>query len=484
MKELQEKTKDKVVDLVRNSSFDEAEKICIQALKVFDEICFSQYLGICYLGLKKYIEAKEIFEKNIKRSNLAEDYNNFGIALRFLKDYEKSYMAGKKAIELCESNPSFFANLATTAKLLNKDEEALYLITMALTMSPNNNALWFDKGALHFSVGDLHNAEKCYRSGLKIPPLNENYCVELFYVMALQNKYPEAWKFYEFRYNTISQVNKIINASKLDVLLEKKDFYNEKICISFEQGYGDNLMFLRFLPEFQKKARNSYLLLQDNNLKEYVKKINVKYKKSIKKDTEKIICLMSLPYHLDVEKIPPPICIKEHKPTKSHPIKIGLCWAGSALHPMDYQRSTYLKWYSKFFSDKKIKLYSFVKDRRPRIHKENQEIVDFAEGFNDLEIEDMSNNLNSVQDSMDALQNIDVLVTVDTFMAHIAGTMGVPTYLILSKIPDWRWGKTGNSTAWYPSFKIFRQEENTLEDVINEVYEKIRSDHIAPYSER
>jgi hypothetical protein len=131
-----------------------------------------------------------------------------------------------------------------------------------------------------------------------------------------------------------------------------------------------------------------------------------------------------------------------------------------------------------------MEIYAFVKDKRPRIHKEKQELIDFAEDISKYNFTDMGPNLNTVIDSMESLQNIDILICVDTFMAHIAGSMGVPTYLLLSNMPDWRWGIEGNITTWYPSFKIFRQTDDTLKETIQQVYEKIRSEYAAPYFER
>ena len=138
MKELFNKTINKIVDLVRNCSFEEAEEVCKQALKVFDDLVFKQYLGICYIGLQKYYQAKLIFEENIRCAGQSADYNNLCITMRFLKKYDESYAAGKKALELTNNNPSYFGNMATTAKILNKSDESLELITKAKTILINN----------------------------------------------------------------------------------------------------------------------------------------------------------------------------------------------------------------------------------------------------------------------------------------------------------------------------------------------------------
>ena len=108
------------------------------------------------------------------------------------------------------------------------------------------------------------------------------------------------------------------------------------------------------------------------------------------------------------------------------------------------------------------------------MHRDNANVVDYSENFEQYDIIDMKDKLTSVSSSMNALDEIDVFVTVDTFMAHIAGTYNVPTYLILSDCPDWRWGYCETETPWYPSVKIFRQSNNTLKDVIDDVYKEIR----------
>lgn len=473
---LLEQTLNKLSELIKLSQFEEAEKISSQALKVFNDLRIKQFHGLAKIGLKKYQEGIKIFSENIEENNQSEDYNNLSLCYRFEKNYEMSYEIGKKGLVLNPNNASYYANLSASAKILGYDEEALELITLALSYAPETPSLWHDKGVFHFSIGDIKNAEICMENALKFKPVNENYYIQMFYILASQKKYPEAWKYYEFRYNTMPHVAKIIKRHNLELLIGKKDFYDEKICISFEQGYGDNLMYLRFLPEFQKIAPNSYLLLKDEVFNSFVEKLPIKFSNKIEENTDKITCIMSLPYLLQTTKIPKPLTTTQHQSAKNDKLKVGICWAGSALHPMDYQRSTYLRWYDELIRDESIQVYDLLKDKRPRIHKETSKIINFSEGIENYKMIDLSSSLTSVEQSINALNEIDVLVTVDTFLAHIAGTIGLKTYLLVSKLPDWRWGLTGFKNDWYESVEIHRQKTN-FEDLIMDVYKKIREEN-------
>jgi hypothetical protein len=147
---------------------------------------------------------------------------------------------------------------------------------------------------------------------------------------------------------------------------------------------------------------------------------------------------------------------------------------------MDYQRSTYLNWYRDFLNDSSLELFSFMKDRRDRKYKfKEAKTINYSKGFQKYKIKDFSEQLHSALDTATLLNQIDVLVTVDTFTAHIAGSMGVPTYLIVSNLPDWRWGKTEAESDWYPSIKIFRKSaKRSFKSVIKNVYKKIKGDYL------
>lgn len=479
--DLAKQSKDKILELLHKQEYHHAHLIARQANKLFDSLELKQLLGLTYFSLQMYKQAKEILYQTVEVKPNAPDYNNLSLCERFLGNHKKAYQLGKKAIDLNFTNGPYFANLSTTAKLAGKHQEAITYINKAIELDPLCNSFYFTKGSFHFASGKLQLAEEAYRQGLRLPPLNEKYCVELFYTLASQKKYKEAWKFYEFRYNTMRHVSQLPARHNLPVLLEKKQKYEEKIAIIFEQGLGDNLMYLRFVPLFQQIAPNSYVLLNNENLNPFFENIGIRCKRNIESGTTHMLCMMSLPYHLDTITIPQPISCKNHNPSKSSKLKIGLAWAGSAYHPMDIERSTFLNYYEDFLKDDDLEIFSFMKDRRKRKRKGIEKEIDFSQGFENYKIIDLSDKLSNCLETANQFDKIDALVCVDTFTAHIAGTCGVPTYLIVSDMPDWRWGRKQSKSDWYPTVKIFRKTKKAdYRQVIHKVYKEIKGRLVCP----
>jgi ADP-heptose:LPS heptosyltransferase len=90
--------------------------------------------------------------------------------------------------------------------------------------------------------------------------------------------------------------------------------------------------------------------------------------------------------------------------------------------------------------------------------------------LSDMKIRDLSNELNDFSDTASIIENLDLVITVDTSVAHLAGAMGKPVWTLLPYIPDWRWMLDGDDTPWYPTMKLYRQKKHgDWEDVFNRV---------------
>jgi len=470
--------KEQIINYLKLQEFGMAEMLAEQTLICFQEISIQKLLGIAKMGLNKHEEARDIFLANISQEENSEDYNNLSIVYRCLGQLKDSEIVGLKSIQIDANNSSAWANLAATTRSMGKYKEPILQLKKAIELK-QNPVFYIQLANIYFQHGKLNEAEDLLKIAVRLDPKQTQAIIDIFYCLAMKKEYLKAWPFYEYRYITIPQVNAIIEHYKIPLYEKKKKFYDEKICILYEQGHGDNLMYLRFVEQFQKIAPNSYLLSKDAVLHSVVESLPIRHSKTIIPSTDLVICIMSLPWMLDIEQIPLPAFPVKHNPIKTEKLKVGLAWAGSALHPMDYQRSTHLRWYKDFLTDCDMEIFSFMKDRRERKYKfDEKKSINYSNGFENYDIQDFSTQLNSAMDTANLLNNIDVLVTVDTFIAHIAGSMGVPTYLIVSNLPDWRWGKTEKESDWYPSIKIFRKSnKGSFKSVIKEVYKRIKDDY-------
>lgn len=469
-----EASKDKIKDLIAAQSYIEAEIVAEQALKIKNDFKLKQLLAILKMYLGKMPEAKKLCLENIKKYKLAEDYNNLSLVERSLRNFSASYSAGKKAYKKKPNSASIAANFAITAMVCNKPKEAFVAIEKALAIDSNCSMFYANKASMLCDMKKYEEAEPIFEKCISLNPRENQIYMDYFYCLSNQKKYKKAWPYYESRYGKIKELMQNIKVLGKPVMYFKKPFYDEKICIIPEQGAGDSIMFLRFLPEFQKIAPNSYFYCNDNTY-EFAKKLPINISDKFHDDSSHVMGIMSLPFHLGVSNIPPPISPIVHSPVKHEKLKIGICWAGSAFHPMDWSRSTYLKWWEPFLLDKNMEIYSFMKDRRPRLYTNTKEEINYSEGFENYKINDLSANFTSAYATALEFNKIDVLVTVDSFVAHLAGTCGVPVYLLVSDKHDWRWGPRQRHSEWYPTIKIYRRKKSkSFQEIIENVHQNIK----------
>jgi hypothetical protein len=149
--------------------------------------------------------------------------------------------------------------------------------------------------------------------------------------------------------------------------------------------------------------------------------------------------------------------------------RAGLVWAGSPAHREDFRRSIDFARLQPIFEVPGIAWYRLQKERA-REPAEPSPLLDFTAHFTDL------------AETAALLAELDLIVCVDTAVAHLAGALGRPTWLLLPHVPDWRWGLTGETTPWYPTMRIFRQPEaGDWEGAIAQVAEALRvTAHAAP----
>ena len=251
--------------------------------------------------------------------------------------------------------------------------------------------------------------------------------------------------------------------------------------ITSEQGYGDNIQFSRFVPYVAKKFKKVYYAV-DESLYDLFKRSFKKYKNveiikfGVFKPYNKFLMIMDIQNLLNISyhNIPqqePYMITDEEKDYndkiqffRGDELKIGLNWRakGMGLRDAVYRTIDAPYYFKKLFELEGNKYYSF----------QMNDIFGMCEKY--PQIVDLEEHIQTFDDTASLLKNLDVLITVDTALAHLAGAMGVKTYLLLCKAPDWRWFDNDKKTEWYPSVTIIKQHDRrTWEDVAEELFNEI-----------
>lgn len=455
LEKLLKKSLDTVKHYLLIKDYVTAEKILEQTIKVTDKHIFVQLLSLVKTNLEKKEEAEILYKNLCNNYNNADDFNNYALFLKNENRFHESIEYSTKSIELNPEKALLWSNHALTLTRIDKYDDALNAINKAIDLNPNEWFFYANKACTLAEIGKYNDALVCFKKAIEFPNCGDDVYIDMFFALAFMKRYQESWYYYERRYNSYKNLQNFMYKNNL----QKPENINKemKFVIFCEQGSGDNLMYLRFLEEFQKIYYNSYFFCPENFITIMNEKIT--WKNQIDSDTKYGISLLSLPYYLNVSEIPEPYKISVTRNKNSDKKKIGIVWSGNPAHPMDYQRSTYFKHFAENLNFEKHTIYSFQKDLRARKYVNQDELVNYSEDFEKYPIIDLSEQLHDIAKTAELLSDMDLLISVDTLMAHIAGSVGIPVGLIVSDKPDWRWGREGIKSCWYENITIFRKEK-------------------------
>lgn len=465
----------KSYDYLEKDKFTHARIISSQIIKI-DSNCHDacMILGICCLKDQNIESAKEFFLKCLECETLKESaYNNLSICYSKIKQHHDSINCIWNCLSLNSTKDYYWSHLGMQYKELNYFSKADECFVKALDLNPSAINL-SNYGAFLGDTGDYKKAAFYFEKSLKKHPSFFGPYIDLFHVYALNNRYShKLWEYYEKRFDVYSQLKwvKEKNLKSPKNILECK---NKKCVIYCEQGIGDGLMFMRYLKLMPSYVK--YVISCEPEMKSIFEKLNIKVIASLKnKKFDFYISLLSLPFLLKKSSIPKPFFPITSK-IKKFNNKIGVCWSGSPAHAFDKHRSIYFKKFYEIFKNKNnLEVYSLVKNYSCRKYEESNEIVDLSSGALEEEgLIKINKYMKDVESTAKIIleKKISLVITVDTMIAHLALSMGIETWLLLSKKSDWRWGLK-NKSKWYENnLKIFRQTKlDEWDDVLNKIEE-------------
>ena len=442
-------------------------------------------LGNFYFSKGELDKAIECYNHAIKlKPDFADSYNNIGSAFHSKKKYDKALEYYNKAIELKPDYPDPYNNIGTL--LFNQDrlEEAAEYYKKALTLNPKYADAHNNLGSAYLNLRELDKAIACVQKSLELNPDNYDAHYNLGFTSLLAKKFDIGWENYEWR---IKNPKYPTNAA----LLVKprwtgKDIKNKILFVYPEQGYGDAIMFARYVPLLEKTFGCKVILKTFLELEELMKDSDLGVEmvsvtvpdETIKFDTFVTVASLPFIFKTTIETIPfkdkflkaspEKVKIYKEKYFNNNKFKLGLVWWGNPEFGNDRNRSISLKQYYRFAQLPDVKLYSLQKgDAAVKQLKEvpdNIEIVDLGETFNDF------------ADTAAALENLDLLIAVDTSVVHLAGALGKPVWLLIPANNDWRWFTESEDSPWYNSLKLYRQPKlGEWEVVLDRIYKDLKN---------
>lgn len=451
--EIVEKALNIVKKKINEKKFQDSEILCDQILKIDPKnIHVLELMAITKKYLEKPEESLKYFKKIVSLSpNNYNGLNNLGLSYMKIGNYEKSIECFTKASTLDKNKNHHWKNLACVFREKGEFEKSINFYQIALKNYANDDESLVGLAESNMEVLNIKEAIKLLKQAIKINRKNTAAAMDLAYAYFLNGEFEKGYKQYQNRFKHYKHLNKYKNFKKW-----RKE--KGKILLFCEQGIGDLFNFLRF----GDLVENASLLVPENTY-DLLSKQNFKFKiiKKIEEDFDYQYSILDLPYLFKTYK---------NKITKNnHPyiksikkfnfnaykdyIKIGICWAGNPNHPRDRFRSCNLNLFKKI-KNKNIKLFSLQKDTRKRYR--NGQVIDLCENCDDMKVVNMSPFIKDWTDTAGIIEEMDVVISVDTSILHLSSAMGKKTIGLLPYLPDWRWGIKGEN-IWYQNLKLIKQ---------------------------
>jgi Flp pilus assembly protein TadD len=449
----------------------EAERLYRQILARTPDATAHNNLGQLLNLLGRHEQAiVELHRAIALRPDLAEPHNNLGIALAAVGKLDDAITSYRAAISLQPNHARAHSNLGNALKTAGETTEAIACYREALSLEPNYAEAHTNFGALLNEIGDPEEALKHHRRAIDLRPdyaeahgnlgstlgrmgrhdeaiaahrlavaIQPEFArghFNLALELLTRGNFAEGWAEYEWR----CRMPGLVKIRKVcpQPLWDGSDLGERVLLLYGEQGIGDTIQFVRYMP-----------LIRGRVVLEVQPSLSRLLNAATPHDGEFDVHLPLLSLPLILRRFDPtamqvpyirPISRQDIGPRRG--LRVGVAWAGSATHKNDRNRSIPL-----------AKLASLTQDGIEFFSLQ----VGTGTNQTGMRLTDLTNRLHDFADTAALIAELDLVISVDTAVAHLAGAMGKPVWVLLPEPADWRWLLKREDSPWYPTLRLFRQ---------------------------
>jgi len=419
-----------------------------------------------------------IFEQTGK---IDEAIAAYARALELEPDDLKTLAAYKRCIEQKPDAAEAYNHLGIALAQSNRPQRAKNCFDRAIELDPAYAVGHNNLGLLLKSTGQHDQAIACYRRATTLDPDYANAQWNLSLALLLKGHFNEGWQ--QFKWRRKANLDAILESQRqAPPTWDGSPFRNQTLLIRYEQGLGDNIQCIRYIPLIKKLGGRVIveslepLLGLFRQIQEVDRLVEASPDGSPTVDFDLFAFALDLPgiFNTDLHTIPANIPYlyadidraNEWRTRVACPdFKIGIVWAGSVKHTNDHNRSCELCFFRTLAEIPNLRLFSLQKGPA-----ESALYDPACQG-----IHNMAHLLQDFSETSAAIENMDLVISVDTAVLHLAGAMGKPVWALLPYVPDWRWLLNRDDSPWYPSMRLFRQTSpGDWESVFNRVCKELR----------
>jgi len=421
-------------------------------------------LGVVLTRLGEREKAAAAFETAVRLDpNYVDAISNLAMARRDAGDSAVAADLLRKAMGLTPGAAHLAMNLAACLNDLGQHEEALELCRPFLPITAATAEIGLNMGIALRYLGRYDEAMEINQQVLRQRPDYADAYWNLAHVQLSMGRLREGWKSYEWRFRQSKWAG---HPEFAQPRWGGEELHGKTILLHAEQGLGDCIQFIRYAPMVAKRGGRIVVACHKPLLRLLRGQLNIEalwpeFEEVGRFDVHCPVLSLPMVFDTTLETIPRDVPYlrcdeemarrwREKVGLRDGRMRVGIVWAGRPEHHHDRWRSMRLEQFGTLAKVAGTRWFSLQKGEaaaqaaRP---PEGMEIVDFTADLGDF------------ADTAGLVEQLDLVITVDTAVAHLAGAMGKRVWVMLPTLPDWRWMLKGEKSPWYPTIRLFRQEK-------------------------
>ena len=416
---------------------------------------------------RNYVAAEKIYRKVLAEApELAAAWCYLGIALHDQRHYAEAVAAYRRALAITPEFPIALNNMGNSLRYVGQFDEADQSLERAIVLKPDYVNAYKNRGTLHVWSGRLESGLNYYEQALRLAPQDAELHRNLGVIYLLQGKFEAGWSEYRWRW----KVGDLHRPAVAAPVWDGSPLGGKRILLSAEQGLGDTMHFVRFAKILREQGALTTVYCQPSllGLLQNSPELGNLYPNNlpIEQVFDYQCSLLDVADRLrtDIHSIPGTtgyIRPAQHLvsywrtrlPAATGKRRIGIAWQGNPEHQADMFRSLPLRLFERLGDVPDVQWISLQSGFG------TQQISEWRGPPLTLLGDDVDRSSGAFMDTAAIMQSLDLVISSDTAIAHLAGAMGVPTWIALGYLPDWRWLLERDDSPWYPSVRLFRQPQ-------------------------
>ncbi|WP_094603230.1 Beta-barrel assembly-enhancing protease [Sporomusa silvacetica DSM 10669] len=424
-------------------------------------------LGTTLLEVRRLPEAVEALQQAIAlQPDFAAAYNNLGSALKEQGLTEDAIQCFQQGAAFCPGNAQLWFNLGTVLFELQRLSEAVEALKQAIALKPDFAGAYNNLGYALQSQGKVEDAIAAFDCAIALNPTNPGVHNNRAQAILLSGKLARGFAEYEWR-TKLNELRHFYEWFEDKPRWQGENFAGKRLLVYDEQGCGDAIQFSRYLPlvkaragivQFSTKQPLLRLFANFPGVDELVEHTEAGISRT---QSDLAVPLMSLPHILGTTLPTIPANIpyltadrrsidiwRSKMNCAGTDLRVGLVWAGNPANVSGQIRTCGLQAMSPLACIPSVTFYSLQKGEAAQAAHTPP---------SGMRLIDLTDDIVDFADTAALIMNLDLVVSVDTAAAHLAGALGKPVWTLLPAANEWRWLLARNDTPWYPTMRLFRQ---------------------------